>query len=304
MPDVSLVICTRNRVESLRRCVEAALATVGHSTFELVIVDNASTDGTAEYLSNLTLTRTRVPIKVVFEPTPGQGRAHNTGWRASSGDIIAFTDDDCYVAPNFIDAVKASFADPNIGFVGGRVLLYDPTDDEMTTVCLERTLYLEPYTFIPAGCVIGANLAFRRTALEQIGGFDERTGAGTPFPVDDVVAAAKAVWNGIRGMYDPAPTVYHHHGRKAGDEVAELSRHYGIGRGAYYAIFMADKKARWTYGKALLRTVISDGRVVAGALRRGHLPVKRPYFTELKGSIALFMAAKSQTRSSANRSRL
>jgi GT2 family glycosyltransferase len=77
-------------------------------------------------------------------------------------------------------------------------------------------------------------MAVRRSALQEVGGFDEYLGAGTPFPSEDVEILARLSARGHGGCYDPDPVVLHHHGRKAGDDIRRLSTAYDRGRGAYY----------------------------------------------------------------------
>jgi glycosyltransferase involved in cell wall biosynthesis len=161
--------------------VEAIFATDPDAPFELVIVDNASCDGTKEFLSTLPRKYNHISIKTLTEEIPGLGRARNTGSLASTGSIIASTDDDCYVTPDFIRAIQSSFENPLIGVVGGRILLYDPQDNDITTRTDESPEFYQPYTYIRLGALQGANLAFRRSALEAIGWFDNRFGAGAEF---------------------------------------------------------------------------------------------------------------------------
>ena len=72
-------------------------------------------------------------------------------------------------------------------------------------------------------------------------------GAGAPFTGEDTDFVARASWNGWRGKFDPRPVVAHHHGRKPGDDEAARRREYEYGRGAYYAKFMLDRRARSIY---------------------------------------------------------
>ena len=101
LPELSVVVCTRNRIASLRRCVDALFSATTTRSWELVIVDNGSTDGTNEFLKSVTATRPYRPhVITVFEQTPGLAKARNKGWRAATAEIMAFTDDDCYEAAN------------------------------------------------------------------------------------------------------------------------------------------------------------------------------------------------------------
>ena len=153
---------------------------------------------------------------------------------AAAGDLLLFTDDDCYVAPDILDATVAAFADPAVGFVTGRVRLFDPADARVTINESLEPLRFAAGSFVPAGAVKGANLAFRRAVLDAIGPFDPLFGSGAHFPAEDADAAMRASLAGWDGVYDPAIVVDHHHGRKAGD-VAALHRAYDLGRGAFHA---------------------------------------------------------------------
>ena len=72
------------------------------------------------------------------------------------------------------------FEEPWLGFVGGRVVLFDPTDFPITIQELDRREDVEPHAFVPAGLIHGANFAFRREVLEAIGGFDDEFGSRNP----------------------------------------------------------------------------------------------------------------------------
>lgn len=230
---ISLIICTRNRAPALARCL-AAVAAIRHAgDWELVVVDNGSTDDTAAVLDAFA-SAAPFPVTCVAESAAGLSRARNAGVAAAAGELLMFTDDDCYVEPNILDAVATAFADSTVGFASGRVRLYDPEDLPVTINESTVPLRFDAGAFLPAGEVKGANLAFRRTVLDQIGTFDTRLGSGTPFPSEDADAAMRAALAGWDGVYDPAIVVWHHHGRRAGD-IAALYRAYDAGRGAYHA---------------------------------------------------------------------
>jgi len=199
-------------------------------------VDNGSTDHTSVVAQEFAGCAP-ASVKLAIEPRPGLGRARNTGWRLASGEIIAFTDDDCYVAEDYVDAVAAVFADlPRIGFAGGRILLHDPSDYPLSISEAPEPRRYRPNSLLVPGEIHGANMIFRRATLEAIDGFDDRLGAGTRFCPEDVDALARASFAGWEGVYDPRPTVRHHHGRKAKD-IPALTRTYAIGRGAYWMKF-------------------------------------------------------------------
>ena len=266
---LSLVICTRDRAPQLETCLERVSRLSSGTAWELLVVNNGSTDGTRLLLERFR--QSPIPgFKVVEEPLPGLGRARNRGWRAASGEIVAFTDDDCYPAKEYVDRMVGCFADPAIGFIGGRVRLGDPGDFPIAIKDLDRRFEIEPKSFIRAGLLPGANMAFRRTVLEGISGFDDSFGAGTPFACEDVDAIARASASGWRGAYDPRPVVDHHHGRNRA-EAAQLMRAYDLGRGAYYVKCLANPALRLKCGGAwglrlLTQNPARTAREMRGAL--------------------------------------
>jgi cellulose synthase/poly-beta-1,6-N-acetylglucosamine synthase-like glycosyltransferase len=157
----------------------------------------------------------------------------NTAMEIARGQILAFTDDDCYPAPDFLSRIWSAFVDPSVGYITGRITLHDPTDYPIT---INETT--TPHTFparslVSVGTVQGANMAFRRRALVGIGGFDPVLGPGTQFVSEDLDAAGRASAMGWKGRYCPEVIVRHHHGRKASD-IPLLMKLYGMGAGAYH----------------------------------------------------------------------
>lgn len=233
--DLSLIIATFNRCDSLKRTLASVAQQQPDADWELVIVDNRSTDQTADVVKQFA-EASKLNVVLVHEPTPGLGNARNAGLRAAKGEILAFTDDDCLPADGFLQQTLNVFReDPKIGFIGGRILLHDPTDQPITIKESTIREELPAGHFIEAGVIHGANFAFRKTALMQAGGFDPFFGAGSFYSVEDIDSAARVSALGWKGAYDPRPLVFHHHGRKTLDDVVSLERIYARGRGAYYA---------------------------------------------------------------------
>ncbi|HET6420074.1 MAG TPA: glycosyltransferase family A protein [Geobacteraceae bacterium] len=267
--DLSLVICTRNRGPYLLQTLRSLAELRDAADWELVVVNNGSTDDTGEIIERFR-PRFGRPLAVVDEPRPGLGRARNSGWRRTRGRVVAFTDDDCYPAHDYLRKILECFEGNDIGFVGGMVLLHDPTDYPITIQTLDRPVDLQPGEYVPAGLIQGANFAFLRSALEAVGGFDDRMGAGTPFACEDVDILARLLGRGIKGAYSPRPLVYHHHRRKTDEEASRLSRAYDYGRGAYFAKCLLDPALRKVYAKQFYWQFRGQGfsrnaRVVAGA---------------------------------------
>ncbi len=247
---LSLIICTRNRCDSLRSCLNyLSCVDFDPDRWELIIVDNGSRDGTGELIKEFAK---GVPFRVTLinQAEPGVSRAKNSGLSLSRGDVIAFTDDDCYVTPEFINEIFDVFQQRDCGCIGGRVLLYDPSDAPETIIESDRTAVLEPFSFVEPGMIHGANMAARRDVFAKIGGFDQRLGPGTSFhSAEDVDFLARASAAGFRIGYFPGPTVFHHHGRKPGRDVEVLRRVYDYGRGAYYSKFLMNRFTRKLYLK-------------------------------------------------------
>jgi GT2 family glycosyltransferase len=253
---VSLIVCTHNRASQLPDTFKTINKLTCSFQWELIIVDNGSSDHTRATIEQF---QKSFPDKILIidEPQPGLGRARNRGWMASQGNIVAFTDDDCYPDENFLNCVIKCFEeDPELGFIGGPVLLHDLTDYRITIQEKECREDIPPYSFIPAGLIHGANFTFRRTALEEVGGFDEMFGVGALFTCADVDILARMSDAGWPGAYDPRPIVFHHHRRKTAEEAFQLMKQYDRGRGAYYAKCLINSSQRVLYLKNWCRSIL------------------------------------------------
>lgn len=246
-PAVSIVICTRDRARQLGPCLDAVARLRSSLPWELVIVDNGSTDDTAQVIADFAR-QARFPVVTAAEPVAGLGRARNCGWRAASGELIAFTDDDCYLAEDFVERAAALFSAPGIGYGGGRLTLFDPSDYPVALNLKETHQLIPPCSYVEAGFISGANMVFRRNVLEQIDGFDPTFGPGGAYVCDDVDAQARASFAGWAGVFEPALTVAHHHGRDAA-AARKLYRAYNLGRGAYFAKFLLRKDTRHEFAR-------------------------------------------------------
>jgi glycosyltransferase involved in cell wall biosynthesis len=230
--DVSLIIATRNRCQQLVRCLDSVARIEFERPWELIVVDNGSTDATTEMVKQFA-DKASIPVRYVLEPEPGLGNAHNAGIKTARGGILAFTDDDCYPETDFLKRIWCAFAEPSIGYIAGRITLHDPADYPMTTIESTSPYTFRPRCLVPAGTFGGANMAFRRKVLVEISGFDPLFGPGALFNAEDVDAAARVSAIGWKGEYRPEVIVRHHHGRKAPD-IPRLIKSYGMGTGAYH----------------------------------------------------------------------
>lgn len=245
---LSLIVCTRNRAARL----PAFLSRVAELDFpndqwELVLVDHSSTDDTPRVIERFAA-ESPVRVQRLRSAARALAGAKNHGIAHASGRILAFTDDDCYPRPDYLQAIVRTFSEHEVGVVGGRVVLHDPTDAKLSIRDVDQPTVIEPGTFVKAGVIHGANLAVAREVVGAIGGFDALFGPGTPcVAAEDIEYVARAVWSGWRARYDPRPVVAHHHGRKPGPDADRHRRGYDYGRGAYYTKFLLHARARHVY---------------------------------------------------------
>lgn len=257
LPSITVVICTRNRVDLLRCAVESVLA-CEYSHFNLVIVDNASDDDATErYVGTLRDPR----VTFVRELVPGLAGARNTGITAADGEVVAFTDDDVIVDRRWLQWIGRAFVrGERVGCVTGIVPsgeLRTPTQryfEQRVSWSNSLTCRVFDTADPPAGSPLfpfqvglygtGANFALRRAAVLSMGGFDEALGVGSPTgggeDIDMFVRVLVAKWQLV---YEPAAIVWHRHR----DDVPALqsqARGYGLGLGAWLTKVALDPTLR------------------------------------------------------------
>ncbi len=229
LPFISVVICTRNRSKQLYDALSTFKRLSYSGPWEMVIVDNSSTDGTYEVALNFALD-SGMNVRVIKENRVGLSCARNAGVNSTKGDIVAFTDDDCYPRKNYLSAIADVFQDPSIDFCGGRVMLFDKNDRRVTIQEDKEIKLFGAGEFIPSGWIHGANMICRRNVLLKINGFDERLGAGTRFKSgEDTDLLRRLSFLGSKGRYSPEICVFHHHGRKTDSEEILLRKGYDRG---------------------------------------------------------------------------
>jgi glycosyltransferase involved in cell wall biosynthesis len=158
--DLSLVICTRNRAARLAETLKRVSAIRSQLKWELIVADNGSTDGTSAVVQEFAASCDH-PVQLIVKPGLGVSCAKNAGWQSAKTGIVVCIDDDCYPEQDYFDSIFAPFTkDPKLGFVGGRILLHDPTDRRITIQEPLGPVSLPAGSFIRLGVIQGANVAY------------------------------------------------------------------------------------------------------------------------------------------------
>ena len=241
--DISVVICTKDRASALRECLCAIFALEFEGAWEIIVIDNNSTDDTPRQITQMKKL-SPVPFRSMVETSAGNSAGRNAGIRHAQGKVVFFTDDDCLVAPNLLKELWHVFKDNRVGYAGGQIRLFNPDDFPISIMQVSTPIAIRPGSIVYPGLVQGSNMAFRRDVLIELGGFDPLFGAGSKFAGEDLELATRASLNGWHGGYFPTPVVHHNHGRDYVKAMAS-QRQYDFGIGAYYAKFLFNAPTRW-----------------------------------------------------------
>jgi GT2 family glycosyltransferase len=274
---VSVVVCTRERPAALARCL-AALTVLDPAPGEILVVDNAPTSDAARDVA-----AAWPGVRYLVEPRPGLDRARNAGLAAARGAFVAYTDDDVEVPRDWLGRLIACFAEPDVVAATGLVVPAELDTDAQRV--FEEHLGGLDRGYVPrrfdatwfarhrrGGAPVwhvgaGANMAFRRAALEATGGFDERLDAGAAGCSGDSELWYRLLAAGGVCTYTPAAVVYHHHRRT----VAELRRQvHDYMRGHVAALLVQFERHRhWgnVYRLAVKLPAYYARQLVVGALR-------------------------------------
>lgn len=220
---ISVVVCTRDRAEPLRRCLRS-LQKLSPPADEIVVVDNAPCTGATKDVA------AEFPnVRYVREPRGGLDIARNAGVQNSTSEIVAFADDDVETHFAWLAKLRSAFSDAGVMAVTGLVL---PAELETEAQALFETRWgfnrgyramvfdgawfeRELRCGVPADQIgAGANMAFRREIFARIGGFDERLDVGAAGCSGDSEFWYRVLAAGWKCRYEPAAVVFHHHRRE------------------------------------------------------------------------------------------
>jgi len=215
---ISAVVCTHNRDRWLQRCLVSLIQqTLPSSEYEILVVDNASTDTTSSLCARMQAHHRN--LRYLFEPELGLSKARNAGLSAAMADIIAYLDDDATAADDWLDCILRGFASlpRGVACLGGRIVpawdspkpiwLPDGLLHYLGNLDLSKTLH----RVVGPSWLGGGNAAYRREALRMIGGFDPRLGRkGTNLlSMEDTAVQREFVAAGLSVFYDPSILIYH-----------------------------------------------------------------------------------------------
>jgi GT2 family glycosyltransferase len=224
IPAVCVVVVNWNRKDLLRACLDS-LARQSHSSYEIVVVDNGSTDGSQDFLRRLALSYP-VPLRLIAnQENRGFCAANNQGFAASRSEFVALLNNDAEAVPCWLAELEAAIRKtPRTGMVASKILVYeDPSRIDKAGHLIypdgqnrgrgsgqvdrgqfdraEETLW-------PDGCAA----MYRRAMLDEIGGFDEEFFAYA----DDAELGLRGRIAGWSCMYAPGAAVRHHRGATLG----------------------------------------------------------------------------------------
>jgi glycosyltransferase involved in cell wall biosynthesis len=240
-PFVSVIIPVLNGERTIRECLVSLLRMeYPPERREILVVDNGSTDRTAEIVRSL-------PVRCLREKRRGASLARNMGIGASGGEILAFTDADCVVSTRWARELVRGFEDGGVGGVEGEVVDYPPVTPAQQFVVSRRSFSYQARLASPFWpFVLTANVAFRRQVFERIGLFDPRFPAAGGEDIDFSWRFFQGAEMGLRR--NPKAIVFHQHRTTAGGFFRQQIRN---GRGI--AILRTKYPARlpWTWRQEL-----------------------------------------------------
>jgi glycosyltransferase involved in cell wall biosynthesis len=250
---VSVVICTRNREDKISNVIASVLAN-DYPNFDITIVDQSTSSATREVIDGIAEHESR--LHYVHRDQAGLSRAYNTGVESSSGEILAFTDDDCIAEPTWIANIVSAFeSDPEADLLYGAVLPFGTTADDLAHTPVlgisapERLSKRDGFRVVG----MGANFAARRRLFTRVGPFDNVLGGGGPLrSSQDYDMVYRTVKAGGVVLLRPEVAI-RHDGRREHDDWPGLLLAYGTGDGGFYTkhVRCRDPYALWLLAKQL-----------------------------------------------------
>jgi GT2 family glycosyltransferase len=200
VPKVSVIVCSYNGGQTLEACLRS-LKKVNYPDYEVVLVDDGSTDNTKEIVSH------HPWVNAIHQPNMGLSVARNVGAAHATGEIIAYTDSDCMADPDWLYYLVGTLLSGNYAGVGGPNI--SPPAQNWQQACVAAAPGGPSHvllTDVVAEHIPGCNMAFHRWAFDKIGGFDpEYRKAG-----DDVDFCWRLQQEGEVIAFSPSAIVWHY----------------------------------------------------------------------------------------------
>ncbi len=255
---ISAIICTRNRSHYLSKAIDSLCKqSLALNEYEIIVVDNASTDDTKDIVCEIQ--QKALNLVYVYESEPGLSSARNTGWRNARGKYVAYLDDDAIASPKWLEEIINAFekTDPRPACVGGKILpLWEIEKPYWFPKQFLKSLTILDYGETPIflnddRIVAGANIAFRKDLLAEIGGFDKRF---TNYS-DEVFVLERIRKLGMQILYCPNACVEHLIPKERLTEQYICRRKYLGGKGEFLMLLERKQKSLgrlWFIAKNLL----------------------------------------------------
>ena len=287
LPRVSVVVCTFNGAGTLRECLDG-LCALDYPDYELIVVNDGSTDTAAAIAAGY-------PVRLITTENRGLSSARNVGFRAATGEIVAYIDDDACPDRDWLQYMVRTCVEGGWAAVGGPNLA--PPDDGALADCVANSPGGPTHVLLSdreAEHVPGCNMAIRRSALAQVGGFDPRFRIAG----DDVDLCWRLMEQDLRIGFSPSAVVWHHRRRSLRTYLRQQS-----GYGEAEALlerkwpqkYNGARHIRWggrVYGKGLTRNIGARGwRVYYGS--QGSAPFQSLYEPPYAGVRTLLLMPES-----------
>lgn len=251
MPELSVIICTRNRLHYLRKALKSVMdQSVSGISFEIVVVDNGSTDKTSQYVKELAEQCSL--LKYTFEAKLGLSTARNTGCMVSTGKYLAFLDDDAIASRKWLEKIYSAFnsGESGIGCVGGKIdLIWEKPrplwlHDGLLSQLGKLDISDQRILLFPNQYLFGGNFAISKDALETCGLFDPRLGRQGKKLIsnEEIELQKRLASSGISRVYDPEILIYHHARTEC------ISRKWFLRRRYWQGVSESIEKMRLTQG--------------------------------------------------------
>ena len=227
IPFISIVIPTYNRPDKLAECLESLTKLeYPRDSYEVIVVDDGSKMSLESVVENF---NNQIEITLLKQPNAGPATARNTGAKQAKGEFLAFTDDDCKPAPDWLNKIAACFAKKPDCLIGGKTINI-LSENPFSTASQELINYLYSYynrdpeqaTFFASN-----NIAISKQRFHEIGGFD------TTYPraaAEDREFCDRWLQYGNQMIYVPEVNVYHAHKLTLS---SYWKQHFFYGRGAF-----------------------------------------------------------------------